>query len=209
MGAMRPLGSAPACRFRSQSVVFRYLFGYRMELGAPALDEAICPPGGIRGACRGKDVGGKPDLPLQIALVQAAGRGAVADDRRDACALGDALDLRGHDVFDARIRRPLDVALLDDVPKRYTLFEQQGPLCADGLFECGGRAVRSRFALVGRHVGVRRCGDDAPEAVLRVPVVEGVRAREHRGERSQYKNARVLVEYGIEPVGDMLIACHA
>ena len=98
------LGGAFVCRRFPLLVFFRQFVGNRVELVAPALDEALGFPGGVRGACRGEYVRDKPDLPLQVALVEATRRGSVADDCLDMRALGDALDVCGHDVFDARVR---------------------------------------------------------------------------------------------------------
>ena len=101
--AVRLFGGAFVRRRFPLPVYFRQLVGNRAEFVAPALDEALGFPGGVRGACRGEYMRGKPDFPLQVALVEAACRGAVADDGLDACGFGDALDVRGHDVFDARV----------------------------------------------------------------------------------------------------------
>ena len=171
------------CRF-PLLVYFRQLVGNRAEFVAPALDEALGFPGGVRGACRGEYMRGKPDFPLQVALVEAACRGAVADDGLDACGFGDALDVRGHDVFDARVRGSLDVAFLDGIPQRDAALEEKRLLRGDRLLKRCCAAVRGQgLAFVGRHRLAEGVRDDAPEAVLRVAVVEGVCAREHRGKR--------------------------
>ena len=182
--AVRLLGGAFVCRRFPLPVYFRQLVGNRAEFVAPALDEALGFPGGVRGACRGEYVRDKPDLPLQVALVEAARRGAVADDGLDMRALGDALDVRGHDVFDACVRGPLDVAFLDGIPQRDAALEEKRLLRGNRLLKRCCAAVRGQgLAFVGRHRLAEGVRDDAPEAVLRVAVVEGVRTREHRGKR--------------------------
>ena len=182
--AARLLRSAFVCRCFPLLVFFRQFVGNRAEFVAPALDEALSFPGGVRGACRGKHVRDKPDLPLQVALVKAARRGAVADDGLDMRGFGDALDVRGYDVFDARVRGPLDVAFLDGIPQRDAALKEKRLLRGDRLFKRCRAAVRGQgLAFVGRHRLAEGVRDDAPEAVLRVAVVEGVRAREHRGKR--------------------------
>lgn len=69
-----------------------------------------------------------------------------------------------------------------------------------------------RFALVGRHGRTEARGYHAPKAVLRIAVIEGIGTREHRGKRPQHQDARVLVEHGLKPMLNMLIAlvrrCH-
>ena len=182
--AARLLRSAFACRRFPPLVFFRQLVGNRVELVAPTLDEPLGFPGGVRGACRGEHARGKPDLPLQVALVKAARRGAVAYDGLYACGFGDALDVRGYDVFDARVRGPFDIAFLDGIPQRDAALKEKRLLRGDRLFKRCRAAVRGQgLAFVGRHRLAEGVRDDAPEAVLRVAVVEGVRAREHRGKR--------------------------
>ena len=182
--AVRLFGGAFVRRRFPLPVYFRQLVGNRAEFVAPALDEALGFPGGVRGACRGEYMRGKPDFPLQVALVEAACRGAVADDGLDACGFGDALDVRGHDVFDARVRGPFDVAFLDGIPQRDAALEEKRLLRGDRLLKRCCAAVRGQgLAFVGRHRLAEGVRDDAPEAVLRVAVVEGVCAREHRGKR--------------------------
>lgn len=108
----------------------------------------------------------------------------LADDCLDMRALGDALDVRGHDVFDARVRGPLDVAFLDGIPQRDAALEEKRFLRGNRLFKRCHAVVRAQgLAFVGRHRLAEGVRDDAPEAVLRVAVVEGVRTREHRGKR--------------------------
>ena len=182
--AVRLLGGAFVRRRFPLLVYFRQLVGNRAEFVVPAFDQALGFPGGVRRACRGKHVRGKSNLPLQVALVEAARRGAVADDGLDMRALGDALDVRGHDVFDACVRGPLDVAFLDGIPQRDAALEEKRLLRGNRLLKRCCAAVRGqRLAFVGRHRLAEGVRDDAPEAVLRVAVVEGVRAREHRGKR--------------------------
>lgn len=63
-----------------------------------------------------------------------------------------------------------------------------------------------RVALVGRYRHTEARGHHAPKAVLWVSIVKGFGARKHRGKRPQHQNARVLVEHGLKPMLNMLIA---
>lgn len=63
-----------------------------------------------------------------------------------------------------------------------------------------------RVALVGRYRHTEARGHHAPKAVLRIAIVEGIGTREHRGKRPEHQNARVLVEHGLKPMLNMLIA---
>lgn len=63
-----------------------------------------------------------------------------------------------------------------------------------------------RVALVGRHGYTEARGHHTPKAVLRIAIVEGIGTREHRGKRPQHQNARALVEHGLKPMLNMLIA---
>lgn len=63
-----------------------------------------------------------------------------------------------------------------------------------------------RVALVGRYRHTETRRHYAPKAVLWVSIVKGFGARKHRGKRSEHQNARVLVEHGLKPMLNMLIA---
>ena len=117
-----------------------------------------------------------------------------------------------HNVANARVARPLNVAALDHIPQGHATVQQHGQLGSNRSVERRGLTACQRVALVGRHGHAKACGRHAPKAVPRIAVIEGIGTREHRGKRPQHQDARALVKHGLEPVLNMLIAlvrrCH-
>jgi len=156
--------------------------------------------GGGGGEFHGLDSGGC----FAVFFVELMGGGACAKDSLDFRLGEERGNVVWHNVFDACVACSDDGAAVENVPKCNVVLQKHRFFFVDG---------RGEWL-------VQDAGENFPKAVLRVPVIKPLFARFGRGDGTQQKNFRIIIEKSRELVcypsprilcrfGLRLLCCHA